>query len=289
MQQPNPLGENTTTSDSNTMTLSPTTLAQFLDLIDPLLSSDKNEKIVHVGPWLADAKDRLESFGIPESYWVTLTKMKLPSQVSNEFNEWTVTNDRDKKGWGSFEEFLLRKYAGVANQLDAFIKWTNLASPRNDKEFDNFIENFKLLAMMAKLDPLSPHCAMNFLTRMPNSILQRIMANANDKTSITLESVISYSRAHFTALKIKDENNKMMVDMISTTEKDKESSSDVRVQAVQYQRRPYEPRKLPQYEYFKNLVTRQEFDQRLADRVCIGCGEKHLWRNCPKNPKGRQN
>ena len=151
MQQPNPLGENTTTSDSNTMTLSPTTLAQFLDLIDPLLADSKNDKVVHVGPWVADAKDRFESFGIPEQYWVTLAKMKLPSQVNNEFIEWTMMNERNKKDWNAFEEFLLKKYAGVANQLDAFIKWSKLVSPTNSQEFDNFIENFKLLAIMAKL------------------------------------------------------------------------------------------------------------------------------------------
>jgi len=287
MQQSNPLGTSPSTSDN--IILSPTTLASFLNLIDPLLSDNKNDKTVHVGPWIADAKDRFESFGIPKNYWVTLAKMKLPAQVNNEFNEWTVNNEYDKKSWTIFEEFLLKKYAGVANQLDAFIKWTNLTPPKNNKEFDNFIEEFKLLATMARIDPLSPHCAMNFLTRMPNSILQRMMANVNDKTTITLDSVVSYGRAHFAALRVREDNSKMEVDIISTTNYDSSKTDEANVKAIQYQGRTQEPRKSLQYEWFKNLVTRQEFDQRLANRVCIGCGERHLWRNCPKNPKVRQN
>ena len=278
----NTSGKNMDNSENN-MNLSPAALAQFLDLIGPLLKDSKDDKVVHVGPWVVDAKDRFESFGIPEQYWVTLAKMKLPSQVNNEFMEWAIMNERNKKDWNAFEEFLLKKYAGVANQLDAFIKWSNLVPPRNSQEFDNFIENFKLLAIMAKLDPTSPHCAMNFLIRMPNSILQRMMANANDKTAITLESVISYGRAHFTAMKIRDDANKMEVDMITTSNHQTEETN---VKAINYVR---PGRNLPQYEWFKTLVTRQEFDQRLASRLCIGCGERHFWRNCPKNPKGQQN
>ncbi|KAJ1910935.1 hypothetical protein H4219_006089 [Mycoemilia scoparia] len=260
--------------------LSPEVLSRFLDLISPLMSEGKSDKTVHVGPWLADTKDRLESFSILPNYWVMLAKMKLPSLVNNEYNEWAATNTKDKKEWDVFEEFLLRKYAGVANQLDAFLKWSSLASPRNAKEFDKFIEDFKLLATMAKLDPASTHCAMNFLSRMPNTIVQRMMANANDQTTITLESVISYSRAHFTALQMRDESNKMDINAISTI-KD-ETPRVTHVEAVQYQR-------LPKYEWFKNVVTKDKFDDRLARRVCIGCGERHLWRNCPKHPKARQN
>jgi len=80
-------------------------------------------------------------------------------------------------------------------------------------------------------------------------------------------------------MKIRDDANKMEVDMIATVDHQADETS---VKAVKYIR---SGRNLPQYKWFKNLVTRQKFDQRLASRLCIGCGERHLWRNCPKNPK----
>ncbi|KAJ2895526.1 hypothetical protein GGI21_005142 [Coemansia aciculifera] len=45
---------------------------------------------------------------------------------------------------------------------------------------------------------------------------------------------------------------------------------------------------VPGYEIFKDWVTREVYDQRVMDNVCLGCGKGHCWTKCSNYPKGQQ-
>jgi hypothetical protein len=174
---------------------------------------------------------------------------------------------KNSEDWDILEEYLLRKYSGVANVIDAYQQWWMLTPPSDKETFEKYIEDFRLYGQMAKIDINHMSFALSLLVRLPRSVMQQMIRTSGQDEVITIEEVITTARAYFSSVKrpryVSQGSQAMEVDMI----------------------RGDPNRKVPPYYIFSRFLSKEEYNRRLTGNLCLGCGEGHQWKDCPIRPK----
>ncbi|KAJ2821051.1 hypothetical protein GGI24_004318, partial [Coemansia furcata] len=179
---------------------------------------------------------------------------------------WCTDNERDSKNdWASLEEFLYKEYSGVVSALDAYAKWKTLQAPRSMAELETFTEKFQLLAKMAQLNANMPILAMEFITRMPDVLFQRILAESTNTNKLSLPALIAMASAHFRSQEVR-----------RNTPMDYRKTTPMEVDALTSR----VPRSLPHYALVKDMCTPEQYKERADNNLCLGCGGQHRFKDC---------
>ncbi|KAJ2740577.1 hypothetical protein GGI20_005735 [Coemansia sp. BCRC 34301] len=198
----------------------------------------------------------------------------MNNQDNAQANAQANDNERNAKAdWASLEEFLYKEYSGIVSALDAYAKWKTLLAPRSVAELEIFIEKFQLLAKMAQLDTNAPLLAMEFITRMPDTLFQRILAESTNTNKLSLPALITMASAHFGSQEVR-----------RSAPVDNRKTIPMGVDAVTGRA----PRGLPHYSIVKDLCTPEQYKERANNNLCLGCGGQHRFKDCKSRPKGHK-
>ncbi|KAJ2005434.1 hypothetical protein GGI06_005458 [Coemansia sp. S85] len=229
--------------------------------------NDKNH-VIAVGPWLDNCRELLRVADVPAKWHSALGQQSIPATKGQQFRQWCKDKDRDQEKWATFEEFIYKEYSGIVSTLDAYAKWKSLPAPRNSDDLDNFVDKFKLYARMSQLKEDSPQVAMEFITRMPSTLFQRILGQSSSDDSLSLPMLVTMAGMHFRSLEVA-------------------RATPMEVDAIE--KNPLRgPSGLPHFSLVKHLCTLEQYNDRAKRNVCLGCGGDHQWRKCQHHPKGRE-
>ncbi|KAJ1956477.1 hypothetical protein GGI12_005297, partial [Dipsacomyces acuminosporus] len=209
----------------------------------------------------------LDVFQVPKKFWVPLALLKTPLDDRTEYRAWCTDAKKKTEEWDNLKEFLTTRYSGAVSKLDAFMSLLALPGPKSFAALDQFVDQFKKLAAIADFKDGDEKTAMLFISKMPEGLHVRMLSEATSASQLVLTSAIAQARSYFRA-HLLSKPTAMSIDAVSMGSR---------------------ARGLPPYSLFASWVTRKEYDDRAAANACLGCGKKHIWRDCDRYPKGQQN
>ncbi|KAJ1909319.1 hypothetical protein H4219_006420 [Mycoemilia scoparia] len=191
-----------------------------------------------------------------------------------EFTKWCKIKEESDIEWTALEKFLHSHYGGVANTLDAYFKWFEIPPPTSKGQLDEYFEKYKSMAKLAGVDIEGQQFAMEFLRRLPIEIARQLIATPNIEKNLTVEQVLIEARLFFSTKEFGKSKDAMDIDQVKVGN------------SRYYQKGRPRP---PPFEKFSQSITREEYDRRLNEKLCCGCGGAgHFWNNCSNYPKGHR-
>ncbi|KAJ1758665.1 hypothetical protein LPJ54_006376 [Coemansia sp. RSA 1824] len=247
----------------------------------PTLRTDvnKDDKLaIPVGQWLAEVENIMQIYEVAQDDWCSLATLKMTLMDRTKFHDWRAMGSlKGKASWNELREFALRMFAGITNKLDAGYQWSRLQAPKNCKEYETFVLQYKNLSKLIGMDLDSQYAVVMLLMKLPEVVYLRILSSAAIDANLMMAQVVSHGLAYYIA----QDSGAMDVDALSSPGAGRAEA--VHVDAVRNGRGPF--RNPPPYRLVQSTVSKEEYDRRVKDFVCIACGGDHLFKDHPKGLK----
>ncbi|PIA12755.1 hypothetical protein COEREDRAFT_12250 [Coemansia reversa NRRL 1564] len=245
----------------------------FKGIVNPLVPQEQrsNPKF---------APDAARILTCPTKWKVAIAADSLPLDKANRYYADCEQNSVDPAAWANFEEFVAENYSKAVNYVDAFFRLINMSAPTSIATLDIYSVQLEQLAKAAKL--CDQATMLLFLSRMPQGVISHVLMEAKNSEPIRIGAVKTLAANHFGSLAMAA-HVPMEIDAVTT------NAPPVETDAIcgGYCR----PATFPSYNSVRELVTREQYEDRRKRDVCLACGDaKHNLRKCPqRNPKGQQN
>ncbi|PIA13026.1 hypothetical protein COEREDRAFT_11843 [Coemansia reversa NRRL 1564] len=242
----------------------------FKGIVNPLVPQEQrsNPKFApDAVNWLVNANRLLTTADCPTKWKVAIAADSLPLDKANRYYADCEQNSVDPAAWANFEKLITENYSNAVNYVDAFFRLINISAPTSIATLDTYSAQLEQLAKAAKL--CDQATMLLFLSRMPQG-------------PIRIGAVKTLAANHFGSLAMAA-HAPMEIDAVTT------NAPPVETDAIRGGYRG--PATFPSYNSVRELVTREQYEDRRKRDVCLACGDaKHNLRKCPqRNPKGQQN
>ncbi|KAJ2333322.1 hypothetical protein GGI00_002383 [Coemansia sp. RSA 2681] len=300
----NPPGMSTETTTAKTVAepggyqYSALELTRLAGALKPFEHKLGDQDATGVLEWLASTRQQLEELGVSPNQWRVLAALKLRSEVTNRYYTWAAEKSDYRKSWAGLEEFLVRYYIGTSSELDAFMRAMAYKLVLTEGEVDKSLTTLRSLVELTNVKTIHDLLIKMTVAKLPRPIMLQLLGRPDGLRNLKLDDIGLVLRQYVASRKTATRGEPMDVDAVDGDEEWDElpaaRASAVSQRGPRRSGKPNEtkarPARRPSFEIFKAWVSREEYDRRAADNVCLGCGKGHRWVQCPMRdrPKDKQ-
>ncbi|KAJ2324877.1 hypothetical protein GGI00_005202, partial [Coemansia sp. RSA 2681] len=229
--------------------------------------------------WLTNTRRLLKELGVPAGKWRMVTCMKMRADVVNRYYAWTEENEDYRLTWEGLEEFLVQYYIGTSSELDAFMRAMAHRLALTEGEIDKSLTTLRSLVELTNIKTTQELLIKMTVAKLPRPVMLQLLGRPDGLRGLKLDDIGLVLRQYVASRKTATRGEPMEVDAVDGDEEwDELPSAHANAIGQRVTRRPGKPaeskstpaRRL-NYDMFKAWVTRDEYDRRVADNLCLGC------------------